>query len=442
MSIYQELQDQVESDPDHVAAECTRLLDANPNDALALFLLGHVYAMAERFGLAINIFKRVVQLEPKKPMAWNNLGMAYHGLKSPDALDAFHKALNLDHKAVYLANIASAHLEQCHWKQALEWSDRAIASDPSIKGAHITNGMANLALGNYAKGWEGFSYSLGGKFRKAKQFKDEQPWDGSKGKTIVVYGEQGIGDEVMYSSVIPDLTADCSVILECDPRLEGLFRRSFPDVQVYGTRRLEPYWTDQPIDANCPIAGLPRFYRNKPEDFPGTPYLTADPERRIQWRALLDSLGNRPKIGIAWSGGSRHNRPKERDMGLEAFRPLIEGMDPDFISLQYKDPTEEIEESGLPVRHFKRACQTDDYDDTAGLVAELDMVIGVHTSVHHLAGGLGVKSIILVPEKTLWLYAKDKMDWYSGARLFRQKAGETWEKTVTRMMDDNNLRRI
>ena len=129
-------------------------------------------------------------------------------------------------------------------------------------------------------------------------------------------------------------------------------------------------------------------------------------------------------------------------MGLEAFRPLIEGMDADLISLQYKDPTDEIEESGLPVRHFKRACQTDDYDDTAGLVAELDMVIGVHTSVHHLAGGLGVKSIILVPEKTLWLYAKDKMDWYSGARLFRQKAGEPWEKTVTRMMNDNNLRRI
>jgi hypothetical protein len=442
MSVYQALQDQVNEDPDHVAAECTRLLDENPDDALALFLLGHVYAMAERFGLAANIFRRVVEMQPKKAVAWNNLGMSLHGIKSPGALDAFTRAWQLDSKAPYAANIASAHLEQCRWKDALKWAEKAIALDDSVKGAHITHGMASLALGDWRKGWAGFNRSLGGKFRKAKQFNGEPVWDGSKGKTVVVYGEQGIGDEVMYASVIPDLSKDCNVILECDPRLEGLFRRSFPDIQVYGTRRLDAYWTDQPIDANCAIAALPMYYRNEDAAFPGTPYLTADPERRLQWRALFDSWGKRPKIGIAWSGGSRHNRPKERAMGLEAFRPLIEGLDADFVSLQYKDPTEEIEASGLPVRHFKRACQTDDYDDTAALVAELDMVIGVHTSVHHLAGALGVKSLILVPEKTLWVYAGDKIAWYAGATLFKQSKGEPWQQTVKRMMDDPDFRGI
>lgn len=157
----------------------------------------------------------------------------------------------------------------------------------------------------------------------------------------------------------------------------------------------------------------------------------------IQWKALFDSWGKRPKIGIAWSGGSRHNRPDMRAIGLEAFRPLIEGMDADFISLQYKDPTEEIEATGLPVKHFKRACETADYDDTAGLVASLDMVVGVHTSVHHLAGGLGVKSVILVPDKTLWLYAGD-FPWYP-ATLVRKKG--TWTETI-RGLHDSGICRV
>lgn len=441
MSIYQALKDQVESDPDLVAGECTRLLNENPDDVQALFLLGYVYSMAERFGLAVAVFHRLVQIAPKKGEGWNNLGMAYHGLKDVKALDCFQRAWGLEQKGSYAANIGSAHLEQCRWPQALEWAGRALKMDDSIKGAHVSHGMASLALGDWKTGWAGFNHALGGKFRKETQFADEGRWDGSKGQTVVVYGEQGIGDEVMYASCVPDIARDCSVILECDPRLEGLFRRSFPDVTVYGTRRLAADWMDKhQIDARCAIAGLPGFYRNDVKDFPGTPYLTADPERRLQWRALFDSWGKRPRIGIAWSGGSRHNRPKERAMGLEAFRPLIEGVDADFISLQYQDPIDEIRQADLPVRHFKRACQTDDYDDTAALVAELDLVVGVHTSVHHLAGALGVPGVVLVPEKTLWLYAGDSLPWYGSAQLFKQRKGEAWAQTIKRLHDSGVCR--
>lgn len=443
MSIYTDLQGLVDSDPDRVVAECTRLLDKDPDDALALYLLGYVYSMAERFGLAVNTFKRVVQLKPERAEGWNNLGMAYHGLKSVHALDCFHKAWNIEKKASYAANIASAHLELCHWKEAKAWADKAVKLDPSINGAWVSRGMACLALNEWRDGWEGFSKSLGGKFRKEIQFQDEGRWDGTPGKTLVVYGEQGLGDEILYASCVPDAIKENKVILECDPRLEGLFRRSFPIAHVYGTRRLEAPWLeDHKIDARCPIAGLTQFYRNDLESFGthGRGWLTADPERRIQWRALFDSMGPRPKIGLAWSGGSRHNRPDMRRIGLEAFRPLIESLDADFISLQYQDPTAEIQATGLPVKHFKRACETDDYDDTAGMVAELDMVIGVHTSVHHLAGGLDVPSVILVPHKTLWLYA-GVFPWYQ-THLFRKQKAESWVQTVTRLKDDPIICRL
>jgi len=112
-------------------------------------------------------------------------------------------------------------------------------------------------------------------------------------------------------------------------------------------------------------------------------------------------------------------------------------VDADFVSLQYKDPTDEIAESGLPVRHFKRACETSDYDDTAALVAELDLVLGVSTTAHHLADALGVQSLVFVPLRPTWLYARDPVPFHPSWKLFRQKEGETWAKTVRRFMDSD-----
>jgi hypothetical protein len=266
-------------------------------------------------------------------------------------------------------------------------------------------------------------------------------WDGSPNKTVVFYGEQGIGDEVMYASCVPDAVERCKeVIVECDPRLEGLFRRSFPKAHVYGTRRVnEVEWPARhQIDARCPVGQLPQFFRPTKESCPGTPYLVADPERRVQWRALFDSWGKKPKIGLAWSGGSKHNNPEAREIGLEGFRELIESVDADWVSLQYKDPSAEIEASGMPVKHYPRATLTNDYDDTAGLVAELDLVIGPHTSVHHLAGALGVPSLILVPEKSIWIYQQPTLPWYGSATLVRQKG--SWKETVASLVSHPAIR--
>lgn len=435
MGIYTDLQELAKSDPDAVVSECVKLLDVNPEDSLALFLMAQVYAEAEKFGMAANLFRRVADLRPEKSEAWNNLGMALEGLKVHDkAMGHFRKAWSLEKRANYASNIGNCYLSQQQYQQSREWALKAQKIDPNAGRSVLA--MSSLALRDWPTGWDNYEATLGGKFRKETQYQDEPRWDGTPGKTLIVYGEQGIGDEIMYASCVPDAAENNRVVLECDRRLEGLFRRSFPMVDVYGTRREDADWLERyDFDARCSIGSLPKFFRRSNESFPGTPYLVADPERRIQWRALFDSWGKKPKIGIAWSGGSKHNQWKSRAIGLEAFRPLIEAVDADWVSLQYKDPTEEIAHTGLPVKHFKRATLTDDYDDTAGLVAELDLVIGVHTSVHHLAGALGVPGIILVPDQTLWLYAGE-FPWYRSAELFRQKPGEMWKDTMSRLVKE------
>ena len=434
MGVYTDLEALAKEDPDAAVRECSLLLDRNPDDALALFLIGSVYSEAERFGAAANMFRRVSDLRPSKSEPWNNLGMAYEGMKRHgEAMTHFRKAWSIDRRAMYASNIGNVFLSQQDYEQARVWARRALEIDPACRSARSVLGMSSLALHDWATGWDNYEAILGGKFRKETQYQDEDRWDGTPGKTLIVYGEQGLGDEIMYASCVPDLARQNRVVLECDRRLEGLFRRSFPGVDVHGTRREAVSWVDEyEFDGRCSVGTLPKHFRRKFEEFPGTPYLVADPERRIQWRALLQSFGKR-SIGLCWSGGSKHNNPDARAMGLEAFRPLIESVDATFVSLQYKDPTDEIAATGLPVKHWKRAVEATDYDDTAALVAELDLVVGVHTSAQHVAGALGVPQIILVPTRTLWAYAQDAFPWYGKARLHRQQG--TWRETVQRLVD-------
>jgi tetratricopeptide (TPR) repeat protein len=435
----------IDEDPDGAAKQAAKTLDEDPENALALFVVATVYQRAERFGIAANIYQRITQVKADRAEPWNNLGMCWAGLGlNIKARHAFHEAWKREKSGMFAANIGMTHFADRDFKKAIEWCEKALSMGES-KSANTTLGMTYLSLGDWEKAWPLYDSSVGGKFRKDVQFQDEPRWNGEKGKSVVFYGEQGLGDEIMYASCIAEAQKDCrEVILECDERLEGLFARSFPGVAVYGTRRQEGVtWpTRHKIEARCPVGQIAQFYRPSPKSCPGTPYLKADPERRIQWNALLASFGSRPKVGLCWSGGSKYNKPKDRTIGLERLRPLIKSIDATWVSLQYKDPTEEIAKSGLPVHHWKRACETNDYDDTAALVAELDMVIGVHTSAHHLAGALGVPGIVLVPFKTIWVYSlpDGSMPWYKSARLFKQREDETWDGTIRRLLDGESLR--
>ena len=178
------------------------------------------------------------------------------------------------------------------------------------------------------------------------------------------------------------------------------------------------------------------LFRPSPDSCPRTPYLTADPERRIMWRALFDSW-KKPVIGICWSGGRPASQKFKRRMGLEAFRPLIESRDAIFVSLQYEDPTEEINATGLPVRVLGPAMSAD-YDDMAAMVMEMDHIVGIHTTAHHLAGALGKASTVLVPHNPMYLYAQgDRAPWYANNVYFRQKSGENWTQTMRRLCDSD-----
>jgi hypothetical protein len=345
------------------------------------------------------------------------------------AREAFRKALELKQAPAYMTALAATYSDEGNQAEALKWIRKAQAVNPDFVHAKQISAFILLSQGNWKEGWQAYKANLGGRYRKKLQFGDAPDWDGQPVKRLIVYGEQGLGDEIMFASCIGDIKNAEKVVIECDSRLEGLYRRSFPQAEVHGTRRDDREW-DIDADAQIACGDLPALYRPAPSACPKTPYLKADPEKRLMWRALFDSWG-KPVIGIAWSGGRQASQLTKRTMGLESFRPLIETTDAVFVSLQYKDPREEIEASGLPVRHFNLSA--DDYDDTAALVAELDEIIGIHTTVHHLAGALGKPSTVFVPDQPLWMYQQgDRLPWYAEQVFFRQKKDERWIDTMSR----------
>lgn len=429
-----------DGEPDEGMTIVAQLLNEHPEDWRCLSVAAYICLKVERFGMAYNLLKRACELRPNKSELYNNLGMSSLGCMNLNAAELeLKEALRINpENTAAMNNLALCYVNKCEAGFALHWAEKSLKINPNDDACLETKGYAHLMLGQWDPGWRCFEGGLMGKVRRPYRPHKEPYWTGGSVKTLLISGEQGIGDEISFASVISDAASRCErLIVECDKRLEGLFKRSFP-YEIHGTR----FSKENPgyeVDAYCLSGSLCQYFRLKDEDFPGTPYLVADPERRIQWRALLDSLGPKPKIGIAWTGGKHNTHRQRRSLRLEELLPILK-QDCIFVSLQYKNPAEEIEalkeRYGIDVKHWERGSQAQDYDDTAALVAELDLVISVQTAIVHLSGALGKECWAMIPREPLWRYKlhSDQMPWYKSVKLYRQR--KDWAGLINKVADD------
>jgi len=403
------------------------VLEHYPNDDATLNFMGYIHLMGDQPAFAYQYFRRALQESPGNKALWTSLGRACHELDNfEDAVKYFLKSAEIDPSyALAYSNAAASFIQLSEWKNAEDVCKIALEADPNDKNANMNLSHAYLAQGKWADGWKQWGLSLGSKFRKEWHYGDESRWEGQAGKDIIIYGEQGLGDEIFYGNCLPDAIAiSRKVYIDCDPKLEGLFRRSFPEAEVHGTRLEEhPEWlADKKFDHRCGIGGLPEFFRLDSKDFPRETYLKADPERRTMWRSLFDSYGKKV-IGITTHGGGKRTNEKGRELIQEDLEPLLKRDDIVLVSLDYKD--KQIE----GVKYFPFATQSNDYDDTAALIAELDAVIGVNTTAQHCSAALGVKTICLVPKHHQWRYAQPSMPWYRHMTLKYQQ-DKTWKEVI------------
>jgi tetratricopeptide (TPR) repeat protein len=378
----------------------------HPDYPVCIGVAAHIYEKAGNIPVAYNLFKLAKDLNPNEGSNWLNFGRCAEDLwKSAEAERAYNRAISVTNrkstKVMCYGNLAAMHIDHGRFDKAREYIDKAMRLDPTSRTVVSNLGFCQLADGNWAEGWKNYHQNIGTDWRKRVTYGDEPEWDGTPGQAVVLYGEQGIGDEICFASMIDDATRVCrKVIIDCDQRLETLYKRSFPQAVIYGTRHKKKLaWKaeDRAIDASLPIGQAAEFFRTDPSACPQTPYLVADPDRVAMWKALWKSKG-KPAIGIAWSGGIPKTGEKQRFAALEHWASLLE-LDAHFVSLQYKG-----DEKHPKVHEYQYATRTADYDDTAALVASLDLVVSVPTAVVHLAGALGTKVIAMHGPMDCWKY--------------------------------------
>jgi tetratricopeptide (TPR) repeat protein len=420
----------------------------NPRDPVARSNLCSALNVLGRYEEARREGEQARRLAPGLAAAHHNFGLALLGLgRAEEAERALRRARQL---APALAQVSSAlgHAlrDQGRFDDALAAYDAALRIDPEFGDAIINRAQLLLLRGDYARGWQAHEQRFEALGAASRAQEGVTPWRGESlaGRTILVHGEQGVGDEVMYASCIPDLAAKAGqVLFQCSDRLAPLFARSFEGVQVRAAGAARRRGGPRP-DLQVDIGSLPRFLRACAEDFPTrASWLVPDPGRVERWRGRLSGLGGRARVGISWRGGAPATRGPLRSVPLDELEPLLRLDGVEFVSLQHPVPgAPEDEQDRIDALGVHQFDATEDLDELAALICALDLVVSVDNSNVHLAGALGQDAWVLLPRSPDWRYgwSGEMMPWYASLRLWRKAPREGWPDVIRRVADELSAR--
>jgi FKBP-type peptidyl-prolyl cis-trans isomerase 2/Tfp pilus assembly protein PilF len=433
---------------DNAISHYQKVLQLDDNHLRALINLGNALRLKGNFDEAITSFNKALLLKPDYASLYNNLGAAFQDKgQLNDAISHYQKAITLDaNSAEIYNNLGMAYQENAQYKEAQESFQNALRLDPDLVEAHVNLSSINLLSGQFKEGWDEYEWR-----QKTDDFSSQvstfpQPlWDGHllNGKTLLVYTEQGIGDEIMFASCLPDVIAQTGLcVVECDKRLIPLFTRSFPKAKFFERINKSSAYPSEVLteDAKIAIGSLPKFFRSDSTNFPPrSSYLVPDPQRLELWQTRFQELGQGLKVGISWRGGQHHYKRKIRSMLLEQWVQILSLSQTHFINLQYGDYASELneihEKTGIVIHNWEDANPINDFDDFAAQISALDLVISIDNATVHIAGALGKPVWTLLPFVPDWRWMLEREDspWYPAMRLFRQPSQGDWKSVIDRV---------
>jgi len=413
-----------------------RAIALRPDYAEAHNSLGVVLA-PDRPEEALASFTRAVAIRPGFADAHNNAGNVLHDLgRHGDALASYRRALTgKPDLAAAHNNVGMALRELNRHEEAVASFEMALAIKPDYVDAHVNEALVRLALGDYATGWKKYVWR---RMTKSFNYGRKNPprplwlgqWDIS-GKTILLHGEQGLGDTIHFSRYVPLVAEQGARIVLAVQRPLAALMSGLAGVSVLRAQGE----AIPPFDGYCPLPSLPLAFKTTLESIPANmPYLSAPLDRLERWRPIISAIG-RPRIGLMWAGagGTPHNR--RRSIALRLLAPLLELPDFHFVALQkevHEDDAAVLQASGMVSFLGERQA---DLADAAAMIAMLDLVITIDTSIAHLAGAMGKPVWVLLPFSADWRWLRARTDnpWYPSARLFRQPAPGDWESVVVQV---------
>lgn len=427
-------------------AESGQLDDAIEAYSKAVSLMGEYAPAYDNLGLAlkrngkltqaIECFKKAVAIDASHSKAWYHLGNSLYEIGDMDSAGKhLIRATELDpFFADAYGNLGSVYNEKKEASKAVECYRAAIRIKPDHANAHWNLSLALLLSGNFEEGWKEYEWRFALKDSEQRTFLKPK-WDGShlKGKTILLYTEQGFGDAIQFIRFLPIIkNMGAKIIIECQKELTRMFGK------IKGVDTVISQGEPLPeFDLHYPLLSLPLALGINSTNIPDSPYISPDENEVGKWGELFNISPETLKVGLVWAGKQNHFKDRYRSVPAAVFAPLLEVAGTRFYSLQKRNQEKANIEGAKSLGITDFTGMFYDFSDTAAFIANLDLVITVDSAVAHLAGAMGKPVRVMIPFVPDWRWMEEgtKSRWYTSMTLFRQEEPGNWESVVMRIKE-------
>lgn len=392
-----------------------------PDDLQIANNLALAHRVNGRYNEAFQILKPAVELAADVPQLWCNLGITVADAGDADTglmfLREAERLASTDPNT--LVNLGEVLSRTGDHEGSLRYLKRGARALPKSAQVRLNLGFAELRLGKLKDGWAKYEARLDPSIPTAAVTQLDLPiWRGEPARPgeLLVCGEQGIGDEVLFSSLLPDLERNCpGTVVECEPRLVTLFERSFPGLGFHGNapymvgakRHRDYRWlAELPVQPRFRtfLGSLPGFWRQTPDSFPQRrEILRPHAVLKQQWGERVQALGRGLKVGISWRSGALGSQRLKWYLALEDLLPVLKMPGCIFVDCQYDDSRFErqqaMEQHPVMLHRFEDLDQKNDIEGTLAMMSNLDVVISVGTTVRCLAAAAGTRTLLMSPYK-------------------------------------------
>lgn len=404
---------------------------------------GNILRALKRWDEALSSFEQAIRLNANYADAYNNRGNALKDLKRLDeALTSYAQAILLKPGyAETYSNRGNTLRDLMRWDEALSSYERAIQLQADDADVHWNLSLLLLLLGNFSRGWEEYAWRWKRKEFTSKPLQTNRPeWQlGDAKERLLIWSEQGVGDEVMFGALLPNSqTLATQLLVQIDPRLLPIFQRSMPEIAFLPKNVMVD---EKRYDRHMAMGSLGRYLCGDLEAFKSIQpnYLLADKDRAKEIRASL-YVEDAQLIGISWKS-KNETSGGDRSLALKNLVGMLAKPDVKFVNLQYGDVAHELAgvktDLGIEILQCQTVDNFTDLDGLAALIDACDLVISADNSTVHLAGALGKPVWVLLPliPDWRWLLGREDSVWYPSARLFRQEAMGDWASVIARVSE-------
>jgi tetratricopeptide (TPR) repeat protein len=429
---------------------CLRSIKINSQYADAYCNLGDAYRGIRNFDLAIENHKKAIQLDQNYSEAYNGLGLDYFGLfEYQKAIDQYKIAININQNYYQAySNLAQAYNEIQNFTLAKFFYEKSTLLKKDFKDGYFNTSMIYLLEDNFKKGWLLYDYRWTIKKPQTPKYDITQNyWDGNfLDGTLLVWSEQGVGDIILFGSMISELKDSAKeIIFETDKRLIDLFNRYFVQQNIKNIK-VKEFISDKPsfYDKHIAIGSLGQFFRRDIEDFKKAPkkFFIPDKNRILFFNNEILKYEKKLKIGLSWKTGNI--KEEYRNIPLKDMYPILSDKRVCFFNLQFGETKKEI----LDVIHntsanftsFENLDNFNNFEDLSALISNLDLVITIQNTTAHLCGALGKKTFLLLSKNHRWQWglSHESSLWYPSIKLFRQQTFKVWDNIVDNIKDEIN----